>query len=593
MGTFEIKEKFLLDGKPVQILSGAVHYFRIVPEYWEDSLYNLKALGCNTVETYIPWNLHEPEEGIFHFEGIRDVEAFIRLAQRLGLYVIVRPSPYICAEWEFGGLPAWLLRYDGMRVRTNTPLFLEKVEHYYQKLFEILTPLQITHGGPVLMMQVENEYGSFGNDKEYLRQIRKMMESHGADVPLFTSDGSWLQALEAGSLIDDGVFVTANFGSRSDENLDVLEEFFHMHNRKWPLMCMEFWDGWFNRWGEEIIRRDSEELALEVKALLKRSSINLYMFQGGTNFGFMNGCSAREQSDLPQVTSYDYDALLSEWGEPGEKYYAVKKAMKEVIPVLDQTEPRLRGRRSYEPAVLRRKVSLFSTVDTLARRQHSASPLTMEEAGNGYGYMLYHKKIKGFGQKEKMKIVDASDRVQIYINDKWQATQYQDSMGEELEVYLDQENSINILTENIGRVNYGYKMYAPTQKKGIRSGVRIDIHFESGWDQYALSLEDICNLDFSRGWIEGTPSFYEYEFYVDHREDTFLDCSGLGKGVAYINGFHLGRYWSDGPILYLYIPAPLLKEGKNQIVIFETEGVTKDKLALTDEPVYRIKAIDK
>ncbi|MBT9778018.1 beta-galactosidase [Clostridium sp. MCC353] len=587
MSSFEIGREFLLDGKPVKILSGAVHYFRIVPEYWEDCLYHLKALGCNTVETYIPWNLHEKEEGSFDFKGIKDVGAFLRLAQKMGLYAIVRPSPYICAEWEFGGLPAWLLRYEGMKVRTNTPLFLEKVENYYKALFQVLNPLQITKGGPVLMMQVENEYGSFGNDKEYLRQIKRLMLEQGVEVPLFTSDGSWMQALEAGSLVDEDVFVTANFGSRSDENLDMLEAFFKKHNKQWPLMCMEFWDGWFNRWGEPIVEREADELAREAESLLKRASMNLYMFQGGTNFGFMNGCSARDHLDLPQVTSYDYGAPMTEWGEAGEKFAALQQAIKRAVPEAFQAEPRIRKQMAYGEIPVKRKVSLFAAADSLAKKQHSEHPLTMEEAGSGYGYMLYHKEVKGYDQNEKIKIVEAADRVQLFVNHRWSATQYQETLGKDLEVYLEKQNSIDILVENMGRVNYGYKLVAPTQKKGIRSGVRVDIHFESGWDQYALDFANIENLDFSKGWEEGVPAFYEFEWEAEECADTFLDCSRLGKGVAFVNGFHLGRYWSEGPICYLYIPGPLLKKGKNRIVVFETEGVAVEKIELKGEAVYR------
>ena len=336
MAKFEIKEEFYLDGQPFKILSGAIQYFRLHPDQWRDTLYNLKALGFNTVETYIPWALHEPQEGQFQAEGMLDFEAYFKLVEEMGLYLIVRPTPYICAEFDFGGLPAWLLRYPSMRLRVNHPLFLEKVSHFYDWLFPKLLPYQSDQGGPILMMQVENEYGSYGEDKAYLRAIKQLMEERGVTCPLFTSDGPWRATLQAGTLIDDDVFVTGNFGSKADYNFAQLQEFFDEHGKKWPLMCMEFWDGWFNRWKEPVIKRDPDELAQAVHEVLQQGSINLYMFHGGTNFGFMNGCSARGVIDLPQVTSYDYDALLDERGNPTDKYYAVQRMLKEYYPEYPQ-----------------------------------------------------------------------------------------------------------------------------------------------------------------------------------------------------------------------------------------------------------------
>lgn len=587
MSVFEVKEEFLLDHKPVKILSGAIHYFRIVPQYWEDCFYNLKAMGFNTVETYIPWNIHEPEEGKFDFSGNKDVAAFVRLAQQMGLMVILRPSPFICAEWEFGGLPAWLLRYRDMKVRTNTPLFLEKLDAYYRVLFEQIRDLQVTKGGPVIMMQVENEYGSFGNDKGYLRAVKGLMEKYGADVPLFTSDGSWDAALEAGSLVEDGVLATANFGSRSNENLDALERFYERKGLKKPLMCMEFWDGWFNRWREPVITRDAQDLAMAVKELLPRAGINLYMFIGGTNFGFYNGCSARGNTDLPQITSYNYDAVLTEWGEPTEKFYAIRQVIRELYPEIPTFEPRDHRRAAFGPAKETGRVSLFSCADALAECRKSDYPLTMEEAGRGYGYMLYRTQVTGFDNEMKVKAIQASDRVHFYLNGEFQGVQYQDEIGTEIEMHFGKENVLELLVENMGRVNYGYKLPAPTQSKGIRSGVMVDIHFESGWEQYALSLDHADQIPFTGEWKENTPAFYRYEFEAEKPADTFLDCSSLGKGVAFINGFHLGRYWSEGPVCYLYIPAPLLKTGKNEIILFETEGKTAVQLELKERPVYR------
>ena len=297
MKRFQIKESFFLDGKPFKILSGSIHYFRIHPDDWYQSLYNLKALGFNTVETYVPWNLHEPREGEFDFTGILDLERFLTIAQELGLYAIVRPSPYICAEWEFGGLPAWLLE-KGVRVRSQDKDFLQVVKRYYEALIPRLIKHQLDQGGNILMFQVENEYGSYGEDKVYLRELKQMMLELGLEEPFFTSDGPWHTALRAGSLIEDDVLVTGNFGSKAKENFASMEMFFQQYGKKWPLMCMEFWDGWFNRWGEPVIKRDPEELADAVMEAIEIGSINLYMFHGGTNFGFMNGCSARKQTDL-------------------------------------------------------------------------------------------------------------------------------------------------------------------------------------------------------------------------------------------------------------------------------------------------------
>lgn len=587
MSIFEVKEEFLLDGKPVKLLSGAIHYFRIMPEYWENCFYNLKAMGFNTVETYIPWNIHEPEEGVFDFSGNKDVVRFVRLAQSMGLMVILRPTPFICAEWEFGGLPSWLLRYPDMKVRTNTPLFLSKVDAYYKELFSRIAPLQITQGGLVIMMQVENEYGSFGNDKNYLRAIKGIMEKYGVRVPLFTSDGAWPAALEAGNLVEDGVLATGNFGSRSDENLDAMEAFFRKKGVKMPLMCMEFWDGWFNRWKEPVITRDAEDLAMEVKQLLKRASINLYMFQGGTNFGFYNGCSARGNNDLPQITSYNYDAVMTEWGQPSDKFYKLRQVIRELYPQIPTMEPRDNERFAYPQAKLTGKVSLFSCIDQLAGCRKSDVPLTMEEAGPGLGYMLYRTHVKGFGERMKVKAIQTSDRAHFYLNGTLEGVQYQHEIGTEIEMYFEKgDNTLELLVENMGRVNYGYKLQAPTQKKGIRTGVMTDIHFESGWEQYALPLDNVGKIDFSGGWKQDDPAFYRYEFEAEEPRDTFLDCRGLGKGAAFINGFNLGRYWYEGPVLYLYIPAPLIKRGKNEIIIFETEGNVNETLAFSDRPVY-------
>lgn len=592
MTKFEIKEEFYLNDEKFRILSGAIHYYRIHPTQWEHTLYNLKALGYNTVETYLPWNSHEPKEGEFNFEGILDVEKFIETAEEMGLYVILRPSPYICAEWEFGGLPAWLLKYKDVRVRTTDEVFIEKVSNYFDELLPRLTKYQYTNGGPVLMMQVENEYGSYGNEKEYLRKIAKLMKNKGVDVPLFTSDGTWNQALDSGSLIEDGIFTTGNFGSESKQNMDVLQKFFDKHDQQWPLMCMEYWDGWFNRWGMDIVKRDPKDLADAVKEMMEIGSLNLYMFRGGTNFGFMNGCSARGNNDLPQVTSYDYDALLTEWGNPTEKFYEVQKATKEVYPEIEQMKPRSRLLKDYGSFKPVGKASLLAVASSITDEVKSNYPLTMEALDSNYGYVLYKTTVKNYGEPERLKVIEVADRVHIYIDGKLQATQYKDEIGEEIEFIGEgEEITIEVLVENLGRVNYGYKLEAPSQSKGIRGGVMINNHFHSGWTQYPLNLDAkiISKVEYTESDLNAEnkeAQFYKFDVEIDEIKDTFIDCSKYGKGVIFINGFNIGKYWENGPFHYLYVPSGLLKES-NEIVVFETEGIVIEELRFSDKPVYK------
>lgn len=503
MSRFKISDTFLLDDKPIKILSGAIHYFRIPKDDWEDSLYNLKALGFNTVETYVPWNFHETIENEYDFKGHKDLKHFIELAAKLGLYVIVRPSPYICAEWEFGGFPAWLLNDRTMRIRSRDEKYLEKVKKYYHELFKILTPLQIDQGGPIIMMQVENEYGSFGQDHDYLRSLAHMMREEGVTVPFFTSDGAWDQCLRAGSLIEDDILPTGNFGSRTVQNFENLKTFQQEFSKKWPLMCMEFWDGWFNRWGEPVIKRDSDDLAEEVRDAVKLGSLNLYMFHGGTNFGFWNGCSARGTKDLPQVTSYDYHAPLDEAGNPTEKYFALQEMLKEEMPDIEQHEPRTKTFMSMKAIPLAAKVNLFEVLEDISTKTTSFYPQTMEEAGSGYGYMVYRTRIHKATEQEKLRIVDARDRVHCFVDQQHVYTAYQEEIGDQFEVTLTSDQpQIDVLIENMGRVNYGYKLLAPTQRKGLGQGLMQDLHFVQGWEQFDIDFDRLTANHFKREWSE-------------------------------------------------------------------------------------------
>ena len=588
MKRFEIGSSFYLDGQEFKILSGAIHYFRIQPEDWYHSLYNLKALGFNTVETYVPWNMHEPKKGQFDFQGILDIEKFLQIAQDLGLYAIVRPSPFICAEWEFGGMPAWLLTED-MRIRSSDASYLQAVADYYDELLPRLVPRLLDKGGNILMMQVENEYGSYGEDKDYLRAIRQMMLDRGLDCPLFTSDGPWRATLRAGTLIEEDLFVTGNFGSKADYNFAQMQEFFDEHGKKWPLMCMEFWDGWFNRWKEPIIKRDPEELAQAVHEVLKQGSINLYMFHGGTNFGFMNGCSARGVTDLPQVTSYDYDALLDEQGNPTPKYFAVQKMMETYYPEYPQMKPLTKESFELRDIALSEKVSLFETLADLAQPVESLYPVKMEDLGQSYGYLLYRTEASWDADEEKIRVIDGRDRMQLFVDGKLMETQYQAEIGQDIFVAGEKKatHRIDILMENMGRVNYGHKFLADTQRKGIRTGVCKDLHFLLNWQQYPLSFENTENIDFSKGWQPEQPAFYAFDFEMKALKDTYLDLSGFGKGLAFVNGVNIGRFWNVGPTLSLYIPHSLLKEGHNRIIIFETEGEYEESINLVKQPTFK------
>lgn len=585
MTTFEIKEEFMLDGEPFKILSGAIHYFRIHPDEWYHSLYNLKALGFNTVETYVPWNMHEKEEGTFTFTGFSDVVSFIQLAQEVGLYVILRPTPYICAEWEFGGLPAWLLEKN-CRIRSSDPVFLTYVRRYYEELLEKVVSLQVTHGGPILMMQIENEYGSYGEDKDYLKAIKQIMEDCGVNVPFFTSDGSWLATLRAGSMVEEGVLPTGNFGSKGKANFAELKKFHESYHKKWPLMCMEFWDGWFNRWGEPIVTRETDELVEALKEVLEIGSVNLYMFHGGTNFGFMNGCSARGTRDLPQITSYDYGAPLDEQGNPTEKYYAIQKMIHELFPEIVQMEPLIKTSFALENVPLTNKVSLVSVIDEISQKVTSKYPQTMEELGQAYGYLFYRTTLQKEMDNQRLRIIDGRDRAQIFVNGEHIATQYQEQIGEDLFVSLiDEENQLDILVENMSRVNYGHKLLAETQRKGIRQGVMSDLHFMLEWDHYCLSFDKPFTIDFSQEWQAGQPAFYQYRFTLEELADTFINLQEFGKGIVLVNGHHIGRFWHKGAQQSLYIPKGFLQK-ENEVIIFETEGKFAETLRFIKTPQY-------
>lgn len=573
----EIRNDFYLDGKPFKIISGAFHYFRTVPEYWRDRLEKLVNMGCNTVETYIPWNFHETNRGEYRFDGIRDIERFIQIASELGLYIIIRPSPYICSEWEFGGLPAWLLSEKNIRLRCSCKPYLDAVRDYYKVLIPKLVPYQADRGGKIILIQIENEYGYYCNDTAYLEFLRDTMRELGITVPFVTSDGPWSEPVFKSGMVDDAL-PTGNFGSSAEWQFGQMKKFIGENK---PLMCMEFWNGWFDAWGEEHHTTAPEKAAEELDKLLGMGSLNFYMFEGGTNFGFMSGRNGG--SKTADVTSYDYDAPLTEDGQITPKYQLFKEVISKYAPVREIPLSTEIKRKEYGNIPCCGKTDLFNALSRISSPVISAYPLTMEEIGQNYGYILYRTAVRENEIVKSINLEGANDRVQCFHDRKFIHTAFAENIWEKAE--FDNEKAggiIDLLCENIGRENFGTGI--ENQRKGISDGVKLNDHRQAGFEIFPLPLDEkqISTLDFSCGYSENLPAFYLFEFDVDEPCDTFLDTDGFGKGCAFVNSFNIGRFWEIGPQKRLYVPAPLLKKGKNTIIIFETEGKAADSIFLAD-----------
>lgn len=564
------EKNFLLDGKEIRLLSGAMHYFRTVPEYWEDRLLKLKAAGLNTVETYVAWNIHEPEEGQFYFDGIADIVRFVKTAEKVGLHVIVRPGPYICAEWEFGGFPYWLMTVPNIKLRCFNEPYLEKVDRYFDVLFEKLQPLLSSNDGPIIALQIENEYGSFGNDKKYLEYMRDGLKKRAGDMFLFTSDGP-THSMFCGGMIE-GVFETANFGSRGYEAFDLLKEY----QPNGPGMCMEFWHGWFDHWGEEHHTRPAENVVESLEEILDQNgSVNFYMAHGGTNFAFYNGANHNEEVYQPTITSYDYDALLTESGEVTDKLYQVRKTFEKYVDLPEMMLPEPLPKKAYGKVELTESAELLASLDQLSEPQYSAAPLTMEEYGQGYGFIVYETTIKGAYGKQRLTVQDVHDRGQVYLNGEFVGLVDRISGKSSLEVDLtEKESKLQIIVENMGRINYGPFL---VDFKGITEGVRLGNQFLFDWTVYPLPLTDLSKLSFSsQATKEEHPYFHRGTLHVDKVADTFIDVSKWTKGVVFVNGHNLGRYWEIGPQRTLYVPAPYLREGENEIILLELHHHEKE-----------------
>ena len=574
MGILTVENgQFLMDGKPWRILSGAMHYFRICPEYWADRLEKLKQCGFNTVETYCCWNLHERKEGTFDFTGRLDLVKYIETAQKLGLYVILRPGPYICAEWDLGGLPSWLLRED-IPLRCNDPRFLRKLRPYLLSLFKLVKPLLCTNGGPILAMQVENEYGSYGNDHDYMAAVNQIYDEGGIDCLRFTADGSWDLMLSGGMV--PGLPAAVNFGSRASENFRGLRKY----RPEDPLFCGEFWCGWFDHWYEEHHTRTVESITADTRELLDTgASLNFYMFHGGTNFGFLNGANHTDGKYLPTVTSYDYCALLSESGDLTPAYHAVRKLLGARGPLTVCDSPKA----AYGKVLLTQQAALLPQADALASPIRSAQTKTFEQLGQDFGYLLYRTTLRGPITDVSLELGRVHDRALVFRNGIHIGTVERSRRRDPMTLTLAAGETVRleILVENMGRVNYGTKLL---DKKGLLDGVRLGPQFHFGWEMLCLPMDDISPLRWS-DTADG-PRFLRGTLTIGETpRDTFLRLDDFTKGFVLINGFNLGRFYTPaGPQKTLYVPAPLLKQGENEIIVFESDGFHSPVVEFVDKP---------
>jgi beta-galactosidase len=567
-------DHFELDGKPFQIISGAIHSARVPRAYWRDRLRKARAMGLNTVETYVFWNVYESSPGKFDFSGQNDIAEFIREAQQEGLFVILRPGPYACAEWDFGGYPAWLLREPGMEVRTSNPAFIAAASRWLHRLGQELAPLQSANGGPIIAVQVENEYGSFGSDHSYMEQIHHLLLDSGFDrAMLYTADGA--DELPSGSLPELPAVI--NFGSG-----DAKTEFAKLAKLRpnGPRMCGEYWDGWFDHWGEKHHTSGGAAEARELQWMLEQGfSVNLYMFHGGTSFGWMAGANIDDGKYGPDVTSYDYDVPVSESGELRPKYFLFRDVIARVTGVAPPAPPAPIPAQALPLVQFVRSASIWQSLP-----QPITSPriLSMEDVGQSYGYILYRTGI-AHAQAGDLRIDELHSYAQVYLDGQLAGTLDRRLGQSSLPIHVTHDNTrLDILVENSGRVNFGPQF--PRERAGITHEVTLANNPVTGWRIYPLPMQSVSNLAYKSEPCAGA-CFYQAAFQVDQPADTFVDTRALGKGEVFINGRPLGRFWNIGPQGTLYLPAPWLKKGGNEIVIFDLNGKGTPALPFLAHPI--------
>lgn len=588
MSKFSWKNKnFYLNEEPFKIYSGAVHYFRSLPEQWRDILQKLKDMGLNTVETYCAWNLHERERGKYDFSGRLDFGKFLSIAQEVGLYAIVRPGPFICAEWEFGGLPAWLLRNENVRIRTQDPAYTEPVTAYMDELIPKLLPHLITNGGNVLMVAAENEYGSFGNDGAYMEWCARLLEERGVDVPIFTSDGHNRMYLNGGHAGERLCCLDFGFAEGITDQYNDLDEY--MPDA--PRMCAEHWIGQFTQWGVPAKTYSAQTVAKEVEDNLRLgANFNLYMFHGGTNYGFYNGANIfgqkphdpRETTYFADTTSYDYGAPLTEWGECTPKYFAIQAVMEKHLGKKLPTPAPVPVQNIGE-VKLQYAGDLFSNLQNIGACHASNQLYSMEHFGQSVGYILYRTKIQGIHSPTYLVFGTVHDRMQIFFNGVYRGTIHRNDEKQFIECsdWLTEGGTLDLLVENMGRVNFGMSLLLG-DRKGILDYVwviGICRQFLTDWEIYTLPMDSLERLQTSEEKKDGRLCFYRGVFQAPEKKDCFIHPDGFTKGFIMVNGFNLGRYWNIGPQKSLYLPYPILKD-ENEIIVFDEEPV--------DDPVINI-----
>ncbi len=588
--TFEIKGgNFVYDGKPIQIHSGEMHFSRVPAPYWHHRLKMMKAMGLNAVATYVFWNFHETAPGKWDWStDNHNLRGFLKAAAEEGMMVILRPGPYACGEWEFGGYPWWLQKVKSMQIRGYNKSFLDSCRVYINQLAKQVSDYQITKGGPIIMVQAENEFGSYvsqrkdislADHKKYSAAIRQMLLDAGFDIPMFTSDGSWL--FEGGVI--EGALPTANGEDDVNKLRKVVDQY---HGGVGPYMVAEFYPGWLDHWNEAFVKVTANQVAKQTKKYLDAGvSFNYYMVHGGTNFGFTSGANYNNDKNIqPDITSYDYDAPISEAGWATPKYDAIRDLMKQYVKYQVPDVPERLPVISIPSIKLANTVGLFDILES-AEPVESDTLLTFEDMNQGHGYMLYRRR---FNQPISgvMHVPGIADFATVYVNGEKVGELNRLTGKDSIEVSVPFNSTLDILVENLGRINYGARINS--NLKGITQPITINGNEITGnWQMYGVPMDIMPVMPKMRSpYVKGQPTLYFGTFELDKVGDTFLDMEKWGKGIVFVNGVNLGRYWKVGPQQTLYLPGCYLRKGQNTVVVFEQlNDEKKTELVGVETPV--------